>query len=289
MKIQALLEGKIKVPTDAYNQLMIAVCTDIFSRIITYLNGPAGDDYFDNLLKFKELIKEYRKEFGHFDVYENYTANYATTHKLYVRMDEVDPRYLKRNPNAKGKIYAIRATITASDSDQTPSGGYYKKQRAKAAKIEITVPSQKTIEQVARAPELFETMMHRIEGVVEHELMHAIQDMAFKQIPDELEYYDDKERIVDDKYYTSEIEFSPQLASSAKDFIAYAKDLSAMGYRLDGEGKKALFMNFVNPTANAPRGLPDNTSPFFKTLYQKDRVKWKKAVKYFYGLVQGKF
>lgn len=132
-------------------------------------------------------------------------------------------------------------------------------------------------------------MMDRIEGVVEHELMHAIQDMAFKQIPDDLEYYDDKERIVDDKYYTSEIEFSPQLASSAKDFIAYAKDLSAMGYRLDGEGKKALFMNFVNPTANSPRGLPDNTSPFFKTLYQKDRAKWKKAVKYFYGLVQGKF
>lgn len=101
MKIQALLEGKIKVPTDAYNQLMIAVCTDIFSRIITYLNGPAGDEYFDNLLKFKELIKKYRKEFGHFDVYENYTANYATTHKLYVRMDEVDPRYLKRTQMQK--------------------------------------------------------------------------------------------------------------------------------------------------------------------------------------------
>lgn len=289
MKIQTLLEGKIKVPTDAYHQLMTAVCTDIFSRIVTYLNSPAGDDYFDNLLKFKQIANQYRKTFGYFDVHEDYTANYRTTHKLYVRMDEVDPRYLKNNPNAKGKIYAILATITASDSDQTPSGGYYKKQRAKAAKIEITVPSQKTIEQVARAPELFETMMHRIEGVVEHELMHGIQDMAFKRIPDELEYYDDKGRLVDDKYYTSELEFSPQLASNAKDFVAYAKDLSGMGYRLDGEGKKALFMNFVNPTAKSPRGIADNTSPFFSTLYNKDKAKWKKAVRYFYGLVQGKF
>lgn len=289
MKIHTLLEGKIKVPTEAYHQLMTAVCADIFSRIATYLNSPAGDDYFDNLLKFKQIANQYRKAFGDFDVHEDYTANYTTTHKLYVRMDEVDPRYLKNNPNAKGRIYAILATITASDSDQNPSGGYYKKQRAKAAKIEIIVPSQKTIEQVARAPELFETMMHRIEGVVEHELMHGIQDMAFKQIPDELEYYDDKQRLVDDKYYTSELEFSPQLASNAKDFMAYVKDLSGMGYRLDGEGKKAVFMNYVNPTAKPPRGIAVNTSPFFNTLYNKDKAKWKKAVKYFYGLVQGKF
>lgn len=288
MKIQTLLEGTIKVPKEPFNQLMTAVCADVFSRIVTWLNKPESDDYFDNLLQYKDIIKEYRKKYGYFDIFPDYSDTRQMQLKLYVRMDEVDPRYLKRNPNAKGKIYAIRALIKSSDAE-TPAGGYYKKKRLHAAKIEIEVPSQRTIEQVARAPELLGTLMDRIEGVVEHELMHAIQDMAFKQIPDEIEYYDDKQRIDDDKYYSSDIEFSPQLASNAKEFIAYAKDTYASGWKLDAEDKKALFMNFVNPTANAPRGLPDNTSPFFKTLYQKDRAKWKKAVKYFYGLVQGKF
>jgi len=268
---------------------MTAVCADVFSRIVTYLNTPEADDYFDNLLKYKEIIKQYRKQYGDFDIYPNYDETQTMQLKLYVRMDEVDPRYLKRNPNAKGKAYAILATVKASGKDATPSGGYYKKQRLQAAKIEIEVPSQRTIEQVARAPELLETLMDRIEGVVEHELMHGIQDMAFKQIPDEIEYYDDKQRLDDDKYYSSEIEFSPQLISNSKDFIAFAKDTYASGWKLDGEGKKALFMNYVNPTANPPRGWPSNTSNFFATLYKKDKAKWKKAVKYFYGLVQGKF
>ena len=288
MKIQTLLEGTIKVPNEPFNQIMTAVCADVFSRIVTWLNKPESDDYFDNLLQYKGLIKEHRKKYGDFDIFPDYSDTRQTQLKLYVRMDEVDPRYLKRNPNAQGKIYAIRALIKSSDGE-SPAGGYYKKKALRAAKLEIEVPSQRTIEQVARSPELLETLMDRIEGVVEHELMHAIQDMAFKQIPDQIEYYDDKQRIDDDKYYSSDIEFSPQLVSNAKDFIAYAKDTYASGWKLGAEAKKALFMNFVNPTAAAPRGLPVNTSPFFKTLYQKDRAKWKKAVKYFYGLVQGKF
>ncbi len=289
MKIRTLLEGKIKVPTDTYHQLMTAVCADIFSRIVTYLNSPAGDDYFDNLLKFKQLANEYKKAFGDFDVDSEYDDRHFTTHKVYVRMDEVDPRYLKKNPNAKGKIYTILAKITASGQHERPSGEYQKKRRATAAKIEIVVPTQKSIEQVARAPELFDSMMHRIEGIVEHELMHAIQDMAFKQVPDELDYFDSKMDLIDDKYYTNELEFSPQLASNAKEFIAHVKDLSGMGLRLDGEVKKQLFLNYVNPSSRPPRGVVAYTSEFFNTLYKKDKAKWKKAVKIFYGLVQGKF
>lgn len=289
MKIQTLLEGTIKVPKEPFDQLMTAVCADVFSRIVTYLNTPEADDYFDNLLEYKNIIKQYRKRYGDFDIYPNYDETRTMQLKLYVRMDEVDPRYLKRNPNAKGKTYAILASVKASDKNATPSGGYSKKQTLRAAKIDIEVPSRKTIERVARAPELIGTLMDRIEGVVEHELMHGIQDMAFRQIPDEIEYYDNNNRLDGDKYYSSEIEFSPQLVSNSKDFIAFAKDAYASGWKLDEEGKKALFMNYVNPAANPPRGWPSNTSNFFSTLYRRDKAKWKKAVKYFHGLVQGKF
>lgn len=289
MKIRTLLEGHIKVPQEAFKDVMTAVCADVFSRIVTYLNSPEADDYFDNLLKYKQLIKKYRSQYGNFDVFNDHDGSRVTQMKVYVRMNEVDPRYLKKNPSARNKTYAIIVTISPSGEHRTPSGEYYKKQSLTAAKLNIEIPTQATIEQVARSPELLETLMDRIEGMVEHELMHAIQDMALKQFPTEVSYYKDDGTVDREKYYTSEVEFSPQIISNAKEFIAFAKDVKAAGYTLDAEGTKTLLMNFVKPGAPQVRGVQDNHSPFFSMLYQKDKAKWKKAVKYFYGLVQGKF
>lgn len=287
MKIQHLLEGQVKIPHETFKDAMASVSSDMFSRIFAYLSRPEAEEYEDNISKYMELVAKYKRMYGDFDLFPNHTPDKETVSKVYIRMPEVDPRYLKQNPNAKHRTYAIELTVRASDSNDAPSGNYFRKEVGKAARLHVIVPRWSFVAKIARSPELFESFMGRVRGVLHHELMHAVQDMALRQISAAPDYYNADE-IDDDKYYLSDIEFSPLLTSSAEDFIAYIKELTATGHVLTAKNKADLFMNYVNPTASAPRAIGVYTPNFFVKLYRNDKAKWKKAVKIFHGLVDGK-
>lgn len=290
MRISTILnEGTIKVPKETLKDVMNAVCSDIFSRAFTYLSNPKVQDNYPELEGlYAKLRKEFEKEFGKFSVYPEHGEDAVMHMPVYMRMAEVDPRYFKRNPNAKNRQYRIDVYSHIGDSREF-GGTFTASSPGKAARLDIYLPKQPDFERIVRAPEMLDGMIERITGYAEHELMHGIQNMALKQDDSEVaQYYDSDNNLIDDKYYTSEIEFSPQIVSAAKDFIAEIRELRALGMSVTPEHVKKLMNRFVNPTAPELAGIETVRSRFFEVLYKKNTKKWKKAVKYFYGLVQNK-
>lgn len=291
MKILDLLnEGTIKVPQSTFNEVMAIICTDFFSRVTTYLSTPEFDDQPELLDIYRRAIKTYASKYGRFPVYADFTEDQAMSGSVYARMPEVDQRYFKQNPNNKHRSYTISVRVDTNDdpNNATASGSYRNKRSGKNSELTVTLPHMNEIKLVARSPELLDGFMDRLEGIVDHELQHGMQNLALNQSPDAVKYYNDDGEIEDDKYYTDESEFSPQITSGAKDFIGFIKDLRAMRHKFEPETIKQLLTAFVNPTAPDAAGIQGLRSPFFHTLYRKDRAKWKKAIKYFYGLIQNK-
>lgn len=291
MRISAILnEGTIKVPREAIKDVMNTVCTDVFSRAFTYITRDKVRDNYPELVDvYKALYREYQKDYGSFPVHLGQDESKVMTQQVHVRMKEVDPRYFKRNPNAKNRTYTVNVMVHLGD-DRGFGGSFTKSTPGRPAKLDVYLPEPSHFERTIRAPELFDSMMERLVGYVEHELMHGIQSMALKQDDSEVaHYYDADEKLIPDKYYTSEIEFGPQVVTAAKEFVASLREFRALGVDVYGKEKiRQLLIRYVNPATPDMAGMETMRSDFFKTLYNQDKEKWKKAVKYFYGLVQDK-
>jgi hypothetical protein len=285
--IDVLNEGVIKVPNETYLDAMNVVSSDVFSRVFNYIETrevQASQPELENI--YKEKYREYSKKYnGRFTVLRDFSPEKETVGSVHIRMADVDPRYFNKNPNAKKQTYTIVISVRVEEGANYQGAEYHQKEAGRAAKVVLLLADQKRLEQIFKNPDLFDSMMHAIEGSVEHELMHAIQDMAFKMTDKDADYYDDKGKIIDDKYYSSEIEFSPQIVSTAKDYTSGIAELKALGYDVPPTVAKALMLKYVNPSAPKVPGIAANTNPFFATLYNKDKAKWKRAIKYFYGLI----
>lgn len=289
MKILNLLEGTIKVPENVLNDIMTFVCSDLFSRAFVYLSDPeVADEYYDSAQYLKKLIVKCRNIFGDFQMYQNYPTDGSRgiSGTCYVSMADVDQRYFKQNKSNSKRTYKLDVMVHAHD-EETSGGKYSPMSRGSNAKMVINTPAQDIIEATVRSPEMFEAMIRRIRGTVNHELAHGVQDMALKQI-NGVDYYKTDGGLDYDKYHSHSVEYSPQIISSVHDFLAFVEEVENIGPELTPEERKQLIRSFVDPAAKAPRGATNTLIPFFETLYRIDKVKWKKAVKYFYDLVQNK-
>jgi len=137
----------------------------------------------------------------------------------------------------------------------------------------------------------FKEIERRIEYAVttlEHELTHAVQFMVLKQLhPEQVSssgtHGASDKGSFDEIYYTSQLEFDPQLKSSLKDFEHLVRRKGAK----TKEAKRELLHKFTwSDTAKAD--IPDvgekvvsGRSPFFQSLKRVDHAKWKKALKLF--------
>jgi predicted HicB family RNase H-like nuclease len=285
LKIQNLLEGIIRVPDSVINDIMGVVATHIFSNIVSYLSN-ASDEEYENIYEFKRLASQYRKHHLNFNIYDDYEPSVRTSGKVYVRMSEVDKRYLKRNKNAASQTYTLNVIVGTAKTEDTTSGGYMKKRPSVAASMYIETPSYQDIIKVAKNPEYLSGLMREMYGVVHHEAQHTIQDFAFKSLPDEMGYYDADGTHNKLKYYTDDLEFSPLIRTAASDFERYLTTAQRRGIQITPDLKKQMIAAFVNPDAPTPAGIKEKySSEFFEFLFKHDRTKWKKAVKYFYGLL----
>lgn len=290
MKIlQVLNEGLLKVPANTLQQAMNLVTDDIFSRIFYYLKTTdIADDYpelEEFYLKFK---RKYEKMYGEFDISPTIKASDATTATLTVPMDTVDPRYFKQNPKLRNKTFKLYFVVQLKNKDTENSGTYSPKTTKTNGQVLIKLPDEAYFKSIIRSPMDFDAFMHRVSGMVEHEFMHSIQDLAFNAVDGKVDYYDEKGEYDDDKYYGSDLEFGPQIVTAAKDFIAGISELRNAGYKVDGGTIKRLMLKFFNSSLPDVPGIKNMTNEFFDTLYRTDKPQWKKAIKYFYGLVNGK-
>lgn len=290
MKIQQLLEGVIRVPSNVIDQAMATVCADILSRVMTALHQDAdNDNNFELIAIYKRIIAQMQKKYGTFDVLPDYSDSYHMKNKIYLSMKDLPKGYVKNKKNSnKEYLINIRTKFLDNPNQIDPSAEYYKKGLyAKSALIVVYIPDM-AIHYIIKKPEYFDVLIKQYEGAVEHELTHAIQDIAFNVMPDELNYYVGTDNIDYDKYYSHEIEYDPLLKSEAKNFIAHLAKIRIAGYKPSASEIKNIAMKYVGASTNEKLDYQPNAgvSNYFITLKRIDLPKWKKAVKYFYGLVQ---
>lgn len=287
MKIRNLLEGTIRVPSDAVKQAMTVVCSDMLSRIFTLLQKSDDDFAFESISIYKNIVKQMQQKYGDFDIVSDYSGDDHMTHKVYVHMKDLPKGYVRNKKNS-GKSYLVNIkTKFVDDPKQTaPTAEYYKKGGyARSAIINVFIPDM-AVHFASTKPEYFQALMYRFEGVVEHELTHAIQDMAFGTMPDKLDYYNPDGSIDYDKYHAHHIEYDPLIKTQAKDFISALSEIRVSGHRPSVREIHDMAAHYVGSKTDVEGGYNAGVSDFFVDLKKRDTTKWKKAVKYFYGLIQ---
>lgn len=286
MKIQNLLEGTIKVPEDVYNSTMSLVCGHMFSMILTYLNSDDGEEYFDNIKTVNDKSVEYKVKYGDFKLKRmNYDDD--TQGVVYLHGSSLDQRYLKRNEKFKNKKQGIDVIVMNQPREDGHQGLYVPKQVGYAPSIFINTPSTAGVQRLARSPEYIDSVITRLEGTVEHELIHAIQQLGFDSLDMEHSHIDDNDNIKDtDAYYSSQEEFDPMIVTHAKEFVSFLKHFKARNNRLTGAETKQTFLAFTNPSAKPPERVEMETPQFFDALYRKDKNRWRDAVKKTYQKIK---
>ena len=288
MKItQILNEGLIKVPKSTLDDTMALVGSDVFSRLFAFVEGHEDAIEYKSFLK--NIMKNFESKWGKFDIFDGHTPDQHGFGKVYIRMSELDSRYI-RNPNDKNKIFTIQVAVGHGKGSNT-SAAYYQKSPGKPSRIAIRLPEPQFLVKHLMQPEFLDTFFDRILGVVEHELMHSIQDMGLKTLAGKAgAYYNADGSLKWDKYFASEIEFGPQVVTSFHEFEATLKDHTLQGHKLTANVVKGMMWKFLNPESPpVPLGDGskwDESDAFMSSLYRQDKTKWKKAVKYFYGLFQ---
>lgn len=309
MKIVDILnEGLIKVPNNAINDVFLVACSDIFSRIFTYLDHAKNQDKaFEIRQIFKRIYKKYNSKFGEIQLLQDLGPEDSTTKRIRFNLADVDKNYLKFRNKKPNISYAIDVSamlsfhapkyISSEDGAfnmDEPLGLYVGKKVGSVPKIYLFIPEKLLIQRLHH-PEFFDAFMETVYAVAEHELEHAIQDLVLNTLND-----DDKKQKSDgsngdqpdnksefDEYHLSDIEFSPLSKTYLRSFTSYMKDLKVGNVRLSDEQKKELLKAFLDPDYELDDDLKKYrvVNSMFDSLKRKDFPKWKKAVKYVYGLL----
>lgn len=291
MKIDNILtEGLEKVPQQLIDRCMVIVLGGLFSHMLAYTDT---DDLIDVNETIKKYYGRYQQIYGKL-IYtdidpvaeENYYLPKVT---LRMPMKDIDPRYNR-----------IKSTRTTFNIDVyvgykflDSKGEFSLNQKTGKAMLLVDFSYASQFGSFSSAPEMIPSIITDLEGTVEHELVHGIQGLVMGvDVGKEAKAYFDHDEegnvkgIDPVKYYTSNVEFGPNIIGAFKTFLAQIGALQQQGLRINLETLKELAMYSVDPSRPLPSYLRDFSRPeMFEVLYQSDKVKWKKAVKYFYGLL----
>lgn len=142
----------------------------------------------------------------------------------------------------------------------------------------------------------FGDMITRVKGILEHELSHYMQFKVLsrghvQQIHDAGKRVSaDQKEGDDEEYYTSQVEFDPQIKTAISDY----KTLERKMLKKYPDQRTRPLRDWMTATGTRTAALygidrhddwliPDEPFEFFKKLKQLDNGKWKRAVKYFMG------
>ena len=274
---QYLLEYRIHVPETVLQQVMSIVASGYFSYIAQLANAQGvrlGQDY-------AKAVRAARKQYGDFAVHDGTkvggTVRYPTS--------ELPERY--RKSLKLNKEYALKIRVLGDLDDAGKNGAaYFPMGKGSSGSIYFYLDN---IPGIAERPGHQASIMddlEELEGLARHELQHATQDIVLrKHHPKQMELPSEGDDT--DKYYTSDIEFHPQITTAIADF---KRTVAAVRSRQEvtPEQVQGLLKAFLHPHMSLPTGLlkykPAFQNNFFNTLFRKDQQKWKKAVKEFHRL-----
>ena len=285
MLIQNLLEGTIKVPERFLNETKAVATGHVMSQIMTYINTDEGQDYFDNITYIKKFIRQKQAEYGDFPITVADPTK-TTKGEVVLRAADVPARYLNRAPSFKQQT----VDVIVKNSEKLAWGLYAPKEVGYAPAVIVHSPSMDGIRRVAQSPELLPAMFNKLDSVIEHELMHAIQDLILKTMvhKDDVGVDTETGEITDiDKYMSDPDEFSPMIISHAHEFKGLLNTARAGGWHMTNDEVRTLFRRFVNPSSPRNDDIDIVTPDFFDVLYRKKPKQWKIAVKYLHDKLSG--
>lgn len=250
MDIRNLLEGLIRVPEEVTQKAVKSVLSYALAYVARY-----GEEQQQKEARF--LIKELKADYFDAD-------DYASL-KTVIPVADLPDSYRRRIP-ARTKNLPVHLFIGAKILSNGTPGEYSKKNKA----VYIDIENLPDWDQFLNNPyKMIGRYTRSIRAMVEHEYMHAIQDQAFGEKMD-VDYLDDAGDLILPKYHNTPTEIGPLILTYAQQFIA--------------ELKPAVKQQIRNGDYSAISKSVEYTQ-FFNDLKAKSLNKWKKAVKYYHGLI----
>ena len=250
MDIRNLLEGVIRVPEHVTQKAVKAVLSYALAYVARY-----GEEQQQKEARF--LLKEVGADY--FD-----PDDYASM-KTVIPVADLPESYRRRIP-ARTKNLPVHLFIGAKILTNGTPGEYSKKNKAVYMDIENIPDWDKFLSEPYK---MIGRYTRSIRAMVEHEYMHAIQDQAFGEKMD-VDYLDDEGDLILPKYHTNSMEIGPLILTYAQQFIAELKPATKQKIR---NGDYSAITHSVEYTQ------------FFQDLKAKSLNKWKRAVKYYHGLI----
>jgi hypothetical protein len=250
MDIRNLLEGLIRVPETVTQKGVKAV----LSYALAYV-ARNGEERAQKEARF--LINELKADY--------FDADDTGSLKTAIPVAELPDSYRRRIP-ASRKTLPVHLFIGADIIGNGTPGEYSKKVKAVYIDI-VNIPDWDRF--LSEPYKNTGRYTRSIRAIVEHEYMHAIQDQAFGEKMD-VDYVDDQGDLILPKYHNTPTEIGPLILTYAQQFIAELKPAAKQRIR---NGDYSDISRSVEYTQ------------FFNDLKEKSLNKWKKAVKYYHGLI----
>lgn len=274
MRIHELLEARIAVPTSTKNAAMRFVLSNLFSNLAS-LYKMSGEDFL--LKRVKALSNKYGEVYNGKIELSNLIKRKTSIH--------FSPKELPANYQNKKAEHSTSIILQLIDSppdeNYSPAGSYSPSEHPK---LVIKMPS------VFWLSSLDLQRVHQVivilDGVIEHELMHASQHLVFGQLgPDkEVDYYNSDGSIDKEKYFQHKIEYHPHIITSVRWLQSHLRDLPHAGVFVSDKLHKEILKKWVDPDAAAPSDdrVEPKTDEFFRILKSKNYSLWRTAAKEFF-------
>lgn len=272
-----VFEGLIKVPVESRNTIIEAIKGIIKGRFKYYHDEIIKEHPIDS----EEYEMFYEDDGELFKYFKTFDSEYVIDYK---ENDILFEYGISENIKGYPKLPEKVKLIVRLEFNNNKRSAYYTKVSDNGEeKYLIHLDFTEHYENLGKSPngeEVWSANVNNIkadykecEHMFHHELMHLVQDNYLKKGNFKVDYLDKDDRIDYDKYFTSEIEFSPMLHSKIQRFL-----LSS-----EGKDKKEILKNFKEYVS---LNSGNNSDIFFIKLKQNKPSMYKKALKIFLSEIE---
>lgn len=250
MKILDVLnEGLIRVPETAFKQAVSVVLSAYFSRLMDVIDTE----------KRGIVNKRISSLAGYADI-ELYSidSSHNLTNTIFITKDQLPANY-KKFPKTKMTIFSGQSVETEYDTN--------------TREIFVSIPNDNLLKQVNQNIKLLDVHIRTLIANTRHELMHAVQDLSFREKFSSIDYVNKDKSIDMDKYTSHPLEYQPLIVTHANDFIGHLKKSIKKISSIPQDQLIKMVKQYASPTGKVH---------FFVNIYKKDKNLWKKAVREFY-------
>lgn len=251
-----LLDGLIRINPDVINEVCAGALSALYTILLNEYNDD--DDKIKKLHRFMKIISVKISNLIHPSDVD------VETRLLNLDLSGYSKKFNSKKRNRVIKIKSGKLNGVYTGTNQTMS---------KYDLIQIDIPQFTSYKDMLDDPKNISDFLIELKGVVEHELIHSVQVNVLNQE----ERYDSLSSVED--IIMDDIEFGPLIISTKSHLEYIFKRLGVF----DQKEKNKITQQFTTPTYEDTYKI--GKSKFYTTLFNNNKNKWKKAVKYLYMIV----